>query len=60
VDARSSPHRADVDEPLTVGADRIINTLAASQLFKKDTIVVTSGRRRRSIALPAMDASSAA
>ena len=41
VDARSKlPIVLDVDEPLTVGADRIVNTLAASHLFKKDTIVV--------------------
>src|SRR5439155_1745837 len=33
----------DVEEPLTVGADRIVNTLAAAQLFKKDTIVVDFG-----------------
>jgi len=32
-----------VDEPLTVGADRIMNTLAASRLFQKDTIVVDFG-----------------
>jgi type III pantothenate kinase len=32
-----------VDEPLTVGADRIMNTLAASRLFKSDTIVVDFG-----------------
>jgi type III pantothenate kinase len=44
VDARSKlPIVLDVDEPLTVGADRIVNTLAASQLFKKDTIVVDFG-----------------
>jgi type III pantothenate kinase len=44
VDARSKlPIVLDVDEPLTVGADRIINTLAASQLFKRDTIVVDFG-----------------
>ena len=36
------PIRLDVDEPLSVGADRIVNTLAAAQLFKRDTIVVTS------------------
>ncbi len=28
---------------MTVGADRIINTLAASQLYKRDTIVVDLG-----------------
>ena len=32
-----------VDEPLTVGADRIINTLAASRLHKRDCIVVDLG-----------------
>jgi len=44
VDGRSSlPITLDVEEPLSVGADRIINTLAASQLFKRDTIVVDFG-----------------
>src|SRR5437667_10253809 len=44
VDARSNlPIVLDVDEPLTVGADRIVNTLAALELFKKDTIVVDFG-----------------
>src|SRR5467141_1570034 len=44
VDGRSKlPITLDVDEPLTVGADRIVNTLAASQLFKRDTIVVDLG-----------------
>ena len=37
------PIRVDVDEPLTVGADRLINTLAASRLFGRDTIVVDLG-----------------
>jgi len=37
------PIRLDVDEPLTVGADRIVNTLAASQLLGCDTIVVDFG-----------------
>ena len=37
------PIRLDVDEPLTVGADRIVNTLAAAQLFRRDTIVVDLG-----------------
>jgi type III pantothenate kinase len=32
-----------VDEPLTVGADRLINTLAASQLYRRDTVVVDLG-----------------
>ncbi|PYP58849.1 MAG: type III pantothenate kinase [Gemmatimonadetes bacterium] len=44
VDGRSKlPLVLDVEEPLTVGADRIVNTLAAAQLFKKDTIVVDFG-----------------
>ena len=44
IDGRSKlPIRLDVEEPLTVGADRIINTLAASRLFKRDTIVVDLG-----------------
>jgi type III pantothenate kinase len=32
-----------VDEPLTVGADRIVNTLAASRLYTSDCIVVDLG-----------------
>ena len=44
VDAAAAlPIRVDVDEPLTVGADRLINTLAASRLFRRDTIVVDLG-----------------
>lgn len=44
VDARSGlPIALDVDEPLTVGADRIVNTLAAARLFARDTIVVDFG-----------------
>ena len=44
IDARSPlPIRLDVEEPLTVGADRIINTLAASRMYKRDTIVVDLG-----------------
>jgi type III pantothenate kinase len=44
VDARSAlPIRLDVDEPLTVGADRIVNTLAAAQIYKRDTIAVDLG-----------------
>jgi type III pantothenate kinase len=44
VDGRSKlPIVLDVDEPLTVGADRIVNTLAAVELFKRDTIVVDFG-----------------
>jgi type III pantothenate kinase len=44
VDGRSKlPIKLDVEEPLTVGADRIVNTLAASRLFGKDAIVVDLG-----------------
>lgn len=44
IDATSPlPIRLQVDEPLTVGADRIINTLAASRLYRADTIVVDFG-----------------
>jgi len=44
VDGRSPlPITLDVDEPLTVGADRILNTLAAATLFRRDTIVVDFG-----------------
>jgi type III pantothenate kinase len=44
IDARSElPITLDVIEPLTVGADRIINTLAASRLHGRDTIVVDLG-----------------
>ena len=37
------PIRLDVDEPASVGADRILNTLAAFRLFRRDTIVVDLG-----------------
>ena len=44
VDGRARlPITLDVEEPLTVGADRILNTLAASKLFHRDTIVVDFG-----------------
>lgn len=44
IDARSPlPIRLDVDEPMTVGADRIVNTLAAAQMYKRDTIAVDLG-----------------
>jgi type III pantothenate kinase len=44
VDGRSPlPIKLQVDEPMTVGADRIINTLAASRLHKRDCIVVDLG-----------------
>jgi type III pantothenate kinase len=37
------PIRLDVDEPLSVGADRIVNTLAAVTLYHCDTLVVDFG-----------------
>ena len=37
------PVRLDVDQPLEVGADRIANTLAAAELYGRDTIVVDLG-----------------
>jgi type III pantothenate kinase len=37
------PIRLEVDEPHSVGADRIVNTLATSCLFRRDTIVVDLG-----------------
>src|SRR5258705_4648125 len=44
IDARSPfPITLDVDEPLTVGVDRIINTLAASRKYRRDAIVVDLG-----------------
>jgi type III pantothenate kinase len=44
VDATTGlPIKLAVDEPLTVGADRIVNTLAASRLYGRDTIVVDLG-----------------
>ena len=44
VDARSALGiTLAVDEPQTVGADRIINTLAASRIYKSDCIVVDLG-----------------
>ncbi|HTS90150.1 MAG TPA: type III pantothenate kinase [Gemmatimonadales bacterium] len=44
VDAASPlPVRLDVEEPLTVGADRIVNTLAAVERYHADTIVVDFG-----------------
>jgi type III pantothenate kinase len=44
IDARSElPIRLDVEEPLTVGADRIVNTLAATRLYQRDTIAVDLG-----------------
>ena len=44
VDARAKlPIKLDVEEPFTVGADRIANTLAASRIHKRDAIVVDLG-----------------
>ena len=44
VDARSPlPIELRVDEPLTVGADRLVNTLASSRIHGCDTIVVDLG-----------------
>lgn len=44
IDARSRlPITLDVDEPASVGADRLINTLAASRLYGRDAIVVDLG-----------------
>src|SRR5690606_39623525 len=44
IDARSPlPIRLDVEEPLSVGADRIANTLAAAYLYRTDTIAVDLG-----------------
>ncbi len=37
------PITLDVDEPSTVGADRVVNTLAASQIYRRDCIVVDLG-----------------
>jgi type III pantothenate kinase len=37
------PITLDVDEPRSVGADRIANTLAAAHLFRRDTVVVDLG-----------------
>lgn len=44
VDARANlPIKLLVDEPLTVGADRVANTLAASRIWHRDAIVVDLG-----------------
>ncbi len=37
------PIKLDVDEPLTVGPDRIVNTLAAARMYNADTIAVDLG-----------------
>lgn len=41
--ASKLPIELDVDEPLTVGADRIANTLAAREIYRRDTIAVDLG-----------------
>lgn len=44
VDAQSPlPLVLDVDEPLSVGADRVLNVLAASERYRADMIVVDFG-----------------
>jgi len=44
IDPRSPlPLTLDVDEPLSVGADRIVNALAVLELFQGDAIVVDFG-----------------
>jgi type III pantothenate kinase len=44
VDPRSPlPIKLDVDEPMSVGADRIVNALAALSIFQTDTVVVDFG-----------------
>lgn len=37
------PIRLDVEEPRSVGADRIVNTLAAREMYGRDTIAVDLG-----------------
>jgi type III pantothenate kinase len=37
------PIRLDVEEPMSVGADRIVNTLAAKEIYHRDTIAVDLG-----------------
>ncbi|MDX1577859.1 MAG: type III pantothenate kinase [Gemmatimonadota bacterium] len=37
------PIRLDVDHPAEVGADRVANTLAAAELFRRDTVVADLG-----------------
>ncbi len=44
IDPRSNlPIQLDVDEPMSVGADRIVNALAGLALFKTDTVIVDFG-----------------
>ena len=37
------PIRLDVEEPLSVGADRVVNTMAAKAMYGRDTIAVDLG-----------------
>ena len=37
------PVTLDVEEPHTVGADRVVNTLAAKELYGRDTVIVDFG-----------------
>jgi type III pantothenate kinase len=37
------PIALDVEEPRTVGADRVVNTLAAATLYRRDTLAVDLG-----------------
>ncbi len=39
----SLPITLEVEEPHTVGADRVVNTLAAAELYGRDTIIVDFG-----------------
>lgn len=44
VDWRSPlPITLDVDAPCTVGSDRVVNTLAASQIYRRDCIIIDMG-----------------
>lgn len=44
IDARSPlPVVLDVDDPMSVGADRIVNVLAAAEIYRSDLIVVDFG-----------------
>ena len=44
IDARSPlPVVLDVDDPMSVGADRIVNVLAAAEIYRSDLVVVDFG-----------------
>jgi len=44
IDARAAlPVVLDVDDPMSVGADRIVNVLAAAEIYRTDLIVVDFG-----------------